>query len=403
MVDEYRGAVASMRDSAKWVLTTLGAVGAVLVSGIGLSSLANLHQTLYLTLAITGLLIALAGVGWAIAQTAAILQPSTARFAQLATLEPAAEEAKRPEYMRPLFPPGAERLRGLGTSYAQLQTDFETALTARADVLLANYQNPNDAGLATAAQAAQARARLYGETIEGITAEAAYLEINARLKRRNQLGAAACVVAGVIVVAVVLALPAWKNPDFHGAKLSQVHLNGVRLQRANFSEMMLTDVSLRDANLRSANFNHATLVRVNLMGANVAVASFDGTTWRDSICPDGTSSNLDGNTCVSHRQPQTEVVPPPPITTTIGAVKRHGHRVSVMVRTAPYRATVTAFASRKGSPSIRLRRARRASGAAIFTANLRPGRWRLTFAFQRAPGYRAPKPVTRTIRIPPAP
>jgi uncharacterized protein YjbI with pentapeptide repeats len=400
MVDEYRAAAAAMRDSAKWVLTTLGAIGAVLVSGIGLSSLANLHQTLYLVIAIVGLLVALAGVGWAIAQTAAILQPSTVRFAQLADLEPAAQQQNRPRYLKPLFPADADRLRGLGTSYAQLHAGFATALTARAAALQANYQNPSAAPLATAAQAAQARAKLYGDTIAGITAEAAYLEIKARLSTYRQLGAAACVVAGVVVFALALALPIWKNPDLHGAKLTHVQLNGVRLQRADFSAMMLSDVTLRDADLRGADFDHATLTRVDLMGANVSGASFDGTTWHGSICPDGTNSDVDGNSCSTHSESQTEIVPPPPLSTSIGAVKRHGRTVSITVRISPNHATVTAAASRKGSRRVLLRSAHTAPGTTVFTAALHPGRWTVTFRIHAEPGYTAGKPVTRTVQKP---
>jgi uncharacterized protein YjbI with pentapeptide repeats len=399
VVEEYRNAVAAMRGNAKWVLTTLGGVGAVLVSGIGLSGLANLHQPLYIALAIVGLLIALAGVGWAIAQTSAILQPSTVHFARLIALEPDGQAANRPAYLTSMFPAGSERLRSLGNNYEALQAAFTAALTQRSQALLANYQSPADRDTATAAQAAQARARLYAETIEGIEAEAAYFEVKARLKTGRQLAAAACVVLGVILFAVVLSLPAWKNPDLHGARLSKVDLNGVRLERANFSNMKLTDVSLRDADLRSANFSGAKLTRVNLMGADVTNASFSATTWHDTVCPDGTISRQDGSTCVSHLQPKTEVVSLLPIRTSV-SIGHHRHRLRITIKTRPRRARVTAFAAR-GSRRLRLHRIPHTKGPVTLTGYLPRGRWTVTLRFQAAPGYRTPNQVKRTVRIGP--
>jgi hypothetical protein len=99
-------------------------------------------------------------------------------------------------------------------------------------------------------------------------------------------------------------------------------------------------------------------------------------------------------------QPGAEIVPPPPISASIGAVKRHGHNVSVTVRISPNHATVTATASRRGCRRVLLRSAQTAPGTTVFTATLHPGRWTITVHIHAEPGYTARKPVTRTVQIP---
>jgi hypothetical protein len=312
-VDDYRAAVQGIRDTAKWVLGTLGGVGAVLVTGLGLSSLANLTDAYRLFFAIIGLVVALMGLGWAIAQTAAVLRPSTTSLADVVAAERKGEgerpterkgEGERPRYLRDVLAARPGLLAGLADDFGKLQTKTDTVMKDRVEALEAHYADPSDTEKATTAQAAQARAQLYGQKVDAVVARAAYGEVTSRLSVLQQLAAGACVALGVGLFAVMLALPTDPPPDLHGSTLKKVDLSGTRLVGADFAGMKLTKVNLRQAVLRGADFSGATLNRVDLEGANVEAAKFDKATWIATTCPDGTSSAEAGNRCQQHLEPR---------------------------------------------------------------------------------------------------
>ena len=297
-MDEYRSAAAAIRENAKWALTTLGAVGALLVTGLGLSSLANLQETAYLIGAILGITTALVGVAWAIVQTAQVLRPSTATFADVV-----AEEKKgagqHPSHMQRVFADRTTAVRAVADSFEDLQARYYDALALRVQALLDSYADPSDQPKANAAQAANYRATLYGERIDAIVANVAYHQVAARLETWRQVGAAFLVALGVGVFAVMLALPIDPKPDLHGAVLRDVDLSGVRIVGADLSGMTLDHVDLRDTDLRDANFDRTKMKTVKLEGADVRGASFDGTRWTRSICPDGARTS-ESDTCKHH-------------------------------------------------------------------------------------------------------
>jgi uncharacterized protein YjbI with pentapeptide repeats len=57
---------------------------------------------------------------------------------------------------------------------------------------------------------------------------------------------------------------------------------------------------LAGAGLTGANLNRANLTGADLSGANLAAANLNRVIWSSTICPDGTNSNNDGNTCLGH-------------------------------------------------------------------------------------------------------
>lgn len=296
-VAEYRAAVKGLRDTAKWVLGTLGAIGAALVTGLGLSSLADLDEPLYLVLAILGIILALIGVAWGIAQTAAVLRPSTVSFDDIVTAEK--DPNKRKAYLEDVFHAQKGMLGG-SSSYEELQTKADDAFEKRIHDLERHYDAPTDSDKATKAAASQARAQLYGQRIDSAVARAAYGEVKSRLSIPQQLLAGALVAGGVCLFAVMLALPLDRPPDFRGADLSEVDLSGARLTQADFGGMRLSAVDFRDTDLRGTSFEKATLNDVNLLGANLKDANLKGTKWTGSTCPDGASSDESGNRCDHH-------------------------------------------------------------------------------------------------------
>ena len=62
----------------------------------------------------------------------------------------------------------------------------------------------------------------------------------------------------------------------------------------------MTGTVLAGSNFQRANFTNANLTGANLKGANFKDATMTGMTWLNTICPDGTNSNNDNNTCKGH-------------------------------------------------------------------------------------------------------
>jgi uncharacterized protein YjbI with pentapeptide repeats len=112
----------------------------------------------------------------------------------------------------------------------------------------------------------------------------------------------------------------FEHTTLSGANLTGTNLNGANLNDATLTSANLTDASIANsslsnaflqgtnltgASLSGAFLTDATLIETNLTNANLngAVmlgATFNGVTWSNTTCPDGTNSNSDGNTCAGH-------------------------------------------------------------------------------------------------------
>jgi len=75
--------VADMRASAKWTIGALAAVGAALLGGAPLSAVGKIHGLGSASAAFGGLVIALAGIGWAIWHTTDALLPISTTLAAI--------------------------------------------------------------------------------------------------------------------------------------------------------------------------------------------------------------------------------------------------------------------------------------------------------------------------------
>jgi hypothetical protein len=88
--------------------------------------------------------------------------------------------------------------------------------------------------------------------------------------------------------------------DLDGENLAGANLSGINLKGAILAGANLTGAVLKQANLAGANLTGANLAGANLTGADLKGAVTTGVDWSDTTCPDGTSSNADGGTCVGH-------------------------------------------------------------------------------------------------------
>ncbi len=87
------------------------------------------------------------------------------------------------------------------------------------------------------------------------------------------------------------------NSNFSGGNLSGASLRGANMSAADLSGADLSGADLRGANLYDTNLSGADLSGADLHGANLNGADLSGTIWYGTICPDGTNSDDNGNTC----------------------------------------------------------------------------------------------------------
>lgn len=85
---------------------------------------------------------------------------------------------------------------------------------------------------------------------------------------------------------------------------TSAHFEDTNLTNVNFSGSNLTGSQFTNANLQGANFTNANLTGVNFTGAiHMDTANMTGVNWSTAICPDGTGSSSNGDTCDGHMTP----------------------------------------------------------------------------------------------------
>ena len=86
-----------------------------------------------------------------------------------------------------------------------------------------------------------------------------------------------------------------------GGSFVGVSLAGASLIGADLTGAVLTGADLTGANLSSADLRGADLSTANLRGATgLQTATLTGAVWGTTTCPDGTTSDQNGGTCLGH-------------------------------------------------------------------------------------------------------
>jgi len=262
-----------IRDTAKWLIASAAAVGAVLIAGSQLSSIGRLDAgwptgaaTARLWVAGAGALLGLAAVVFAIASAVRVLLPVQVLIADLADNWERPTSALRPVVA--FFRRQPKFLQGTATP-AEL-------ITRRADLVARLAAPEPEEGLRERIQALDRR-------IEAVEDVANHEALKATFERclRRLLAAAVVATAGIVAYA-------WAaNPP---ARTVTADLRNARLQGA----------FLRDADLRGAKLDGADLTGADLTGADLTGASLIKVIWARTTCPDGTVSDGNGGTCQGH-------------------------------------------------------------------------------------------------------
>ena len=92
------------------------------------------------------------------------------------------------------------------------------------------------------------------------------------------------------------------SADLRSADLRYANLRGAYLSNADLGAANLTNADLRYANLYRADLGAANLTNADLINANLYLANLQGAqlhlvSWDNTVCPDGTNSDDNGNTC----------------------------------------------------------------------------------------------------------
>ena len=277
---------ALLTGSAKWLITALGAIGAVLVAGSQLSSLGSLPVGPRFTAAIVGLGVGLLGVLWAILTVLATIAPPRYTISELA------EEWAAAGATAAVLDQNAASTAGAAGAWKRYRHPVVDWL-ARHPEHLAGQDSPGqllEHWTRSEATGAEDRAAALG-AINDMTQLANYLRARSRFVRMRLPVAVAIMVAaaGISVFAWAANPAASPSPSLRNASLIGADLSGAALSHADLTG--------------------ADLTRADLTGANLTGATLTGVTWSATVCPDGTNSDdtaaADGanGSCLGHLSP----------------------------------------------------------------------------------------------------
>ncbi len=299
----HEDAEAETRTAAKWLIAAFAGVGALLLSGVGLTNLGRLEGE---DLLLAGLAFAggIGGVVAAVYLIADVLTPFPVTLGDLAGYERRRNDRVEEERNDELV------------AYIEADPTFLQGIVDRTTVdptrilIAANkeYQDALDerfraANLSwEAVKADRSEAEVKSTEIAARTAIARAETIHWTVRRLEKIGSAqqavlvfrrrrTAIAAAGLLVAASIALFAFVSTPTEAARAD---LRGATLEHLDLSGASLREVNLEDMHIRHVNF----------FGTNLEGAELDGAVWKDTICPDGTNSDNAGETCEGHLSPE---------------------------------------------------------------------------------------------------
>ncbi len=95
----------------------------------------------------------------------------------------------------------------------------------------------------------------------------------------------------------------FSNANFTSTSLEFFGCETCNLSNIDLSNRTLNDIVFYASNLTNVNFSNSTLTRFDLRQTNMTGANLTGVTWVNTLCPDETNSDNNGNTCIGHLTP----------------------------------------------------------------------------------------------------
>jgi hypothetical protein len=299
----HEDAKADTRTAAKWLIAAFAAVGAALLSGVGLNAIGHVQGD-RLTLTIAAFSVGIAGVIVAVYLITDILTPSPMTLADVARFERnrnLGSDAERHDELVSYLESDPTFLQGIVDTEAVPKDQLLITASQRyAEVVNERFRTSEAVWSAKevsgpdsdAAKEAEAKAKTANARANTVHATVRRLEqiisaqqtVLAFRERRGPLAVTAIFVAcGIGVFAAAANPPEAATADLRGAVLTKVDLSGASLREANLEGMTIRSSDLRGTNLEGANVKN--------------------TVWIDTVCPDGTNSDNAGKTCEGHLEP----------------------------------------------------------------------------------------------------
>jgi hypothetical protein len=271
--------VDQIQETAKWLITAFAAVAVLLVAGLSLNALGEVHGTrlvIALAAAIVGIL-AIAGAAFVVSLQ---LAPPDLTLGELISDETLSAYFKD---NGALLQGKAKDLRALEHKLAEARRTLAEKEVALQE--LATQPRPDPGKLKTAEHLRDGAA-VHVDVLNDVSASVSYL---ARfLAARERFLALQWWVAGLTVVGA-LAIAGYA-----------IAANPPKESVGDFRDARVTDIDLSGTSLRGAKFDGAELDRVDFSGANVEDADMDGATFHGSTCPDGNLGASGQNGCAGH-------------------------------------------------------------------------------------------------------
>ena len=88
-----------------------------------------------------------------------------------------------------------------------------------------------------------------------------------------------------------------RNIYFYSLDILSSDFTGSDMRGAAFVHVIIDYATLIEVDLQYSYFDDVSFRHSDLTGANLTGVSLDDVTWIDTICPDGTNSDNNGNTC----------------------------------------------------------------------------------------------------------
>ncbi len=103
---------------------------------------------------------------------------------------------------------------------------------------------------------------------------------------------------------------AYLSANLSGADLSRANLYGASfygagMPNADLDNAVTTYDDFSYADMAGDNLTNDDFTDVSLLGATLTGADLDGVNWNNTVCPDSTLSNNDGNTCINDLTPES--------------------------------------------------------------------------------------------------
>lgn len=310
-VKQFQDSGERVRNAAKWLLTIFAAVAALLVAGTQFSSIGSLDWGWRLAI---GLIAGVAGlfgaafIVWLLLDVMIVSEVTIddlerqARDAGNVSGEPE-ESSTLVKYIErnPAELLGFDSIGELARAYRSALTESRKYGLAYYDLLLAGKMEDDPLVLAAErkASASDDRRDYVQATVSYLVQLMAYEQLRLKLRgiRRVGLFLGAFLAAGGVGVFAWAVNPAKESPAAKPAGLSGAVLTDAQLTRANLVGANLRGAHLERAVLIGSDLTGANLTDATLRGADLRGAQLKDVTWSNTVCPDGTNSDVHSKGC----------------------------------------------------------------------------------------------------------